>query len=646
MKISPTLSAHGKSRQLYNLLMATFIAASVTSTIVEAESCPVAPIGGNASGVVYYASAVQFKDLMFQSGGRAFTKTADGSSCDGVTYDGEGWPKIPLTCRERLWLAFHIRSENWNGTTIKPYKSGSYVLLYDGKGKVLVGWDGKNAKEVSPGRVVFDVPNPQDGIELYITNTDPSDYIRNIRVVHAADEATYAQQPFTEEYLNMYRRIGASVIRFMDASSASASVPIWSGTAVSRTATTITLPEGALPNFAAGQVLIASNAWPRIFIKSYDPSTRVITLESPLPLDNTPESPSISVIDFPNRTWEERAKTGSPFQQSSSGLALEYMIQLSNTLKADPWLSIPPAADDNWVRKAAELFKTKLDPSLKPYFEWGNESWNFGYPAYHYSEAMIRKLGLGAGVWIPADAYQAYRFVEISKILANVYGVSELAANRRQKPYYAVLTSQTAWTDRAKLVMDWSNANGAYPTMGHKAHEFADDFAVTFYWGRPASSTPVADATVAELIRAQIDHQNELMRDTAPVGYQFAIANEVIKRGMRLISYEGGTHLLPDNNNEIAQVNKLIEVNRDPRMKDVYLNALKLWQGLRDRFGADKVGLFNQYSMVGQYSKYGYWGQMESSFQDPATAPKHQAFIEWSRKCQTPGAPANLRLAQ
>ena len=57
--------------------------------------------------------------------------------------------------------------------------------------------------------------------------------------------------------------------------------------------------------------------------------------------------------------------------------------------------------------------------------------------------------------------------------------------------------------------------------------------------------------------------------------------------------------------------------NRNPRMRDVYLEYFGLWVAS----GGDTM---NQYNDVGAWSKWGLWGALEHVTQDPATAPKYR----------------------
>jgi hypothetical protein len=61
--------------------------------------------------------------------------------------------------------------------------------------------------------------------------------------------------------------------------------------------------------------------------------------------------------------WSNRTTPSS--DSFSNGVALEYMIQLSNTLGSNPWFCIPHMANDEYVRNFALLVKSQLRNDLK-----------------------------------------------------------------------------------------------------------------------------------------------------------------------------------------------------------------------------------------------------------------------------------------
>ena len=101
--------------------------------------------------------------------------------------------------------------------------------------------------------------------------------------------------------------------------------------------------------------------------------------------------------------------------------------------------------------------------------------------------------------------------------------------------------------------------------------------------------------------------------------------------GLELLAYEGGQHLVgtrgAENNEPLTFL--FHTMNRDPRMKRLYLKDLNRWH----RAGG---GIFVTFASTGTYSKWGSWGLLEHGFQDTDTAPKYQAVQEYIKGRQTP----------
>ncbi|MCA9759151.1 MAG: hypothetical protein KDA27_25380, partial [Candidatus Eisenbacteria bacterium] len=104
------------------------------------------------------------------------------------------------------------------------YPTGTYTLLYDGTGHLIPDIDAHSPVYFDNGgvdnRIEFQVTNPTNvGIVVDITDTDPNDHVRNIRVLRPDEDgtdyvSTYAQQPFRPLFLDRIRNYGA--LRFMD----------------------------------------------------------------------------------------------------------------------------------------------------------------------------------------------------------------------------------------------------------------------------------------------------------------------------------------------------------------------------------------------------------------------------------------------
>lgn len=100
------------------------------------------------------------------------------------------------------------------------YRSGKYIVLYEGEGKIEYYFAARKDEAASkPGRDIIDVDaSKSDGILLSITATDPNkngNYLRNIRVIHTDDQMLYQSgeifNPLFLEKINKF-----SVLRFMD----------------------------------------------------------------------------------------------------------------------------------------------------------------------------------------------------------------------------------------------------------------------------------------------------------------------------------------------------------------------------------------------------------------------------------------------
>jgi hypothetical protein len=105
-----------------------------------------------------------------------------------------------------------------NSGTGPPFRAGQYVVLYDGQGTLTYGGDAALVSSAA-GRDVINVATPTGGggIMLNITSTDPNhtgNYIRNIRVVYAAEESLLAAgNVFRPGFLSLLQNYRA--LRFM-----------------------------------------------------------------------------------------------------------------------------------------------------------------------------------------------------------------------------------------------------------------------------------------------------------------------------------------------------------------------------------------------------------------------------------------------
>jgi hypothetical protein len=134
--------------------------------------------------------------------------SADGNTWDDgrqIPMDSNGWVTSVLPDQRVHTLVY----DNAQG----HYPAGRYTVLYEGQGQLVVRGDAQVVSQ-EPGRMEVDITPSNTGLHVEIRATDPSDYIRNIRIIMPGFESTYQTNPFHPEFLDSLRTF--DVIRFMD----------------------------------------------------------------------------------------------------------------------------------------------------------------------------------------------------------------------------------------------------------------------------------------------------------------------------------------------------------------------------------------------------------------------------------------------
>jgi len=129
---------------------------------------------------------------------------------------GSPWGQGPQLNRDINGWVTSLESNCWAEALILTggfAPVGEYVCLYDGDGVIEFGQNSKIISR-SPGRIVVYITPTNSGSSVIIKQTNPTNYIRNIRVIMPGFESTYKTQPFTPQFLNRWR--SCNTIRFMD----------------------------------------------------------------------------------------------------------------------------------------------------------------------------------------------------------------------------------------------------------------------------------------------------------------------------------------------------------------------------------------------------------------------------------------------
>ncbi len=326
------------------------------------------------------------------------------------------------------------------------------------------------------------------------------------------------------------------------------------------------------------------------------------------------------------QSWEDRPRM-SDATWAAWGVPPEVMIHLANQIGADPWFTMPHLADDDYMRRFAQMVKADLDPRLKAYVEYSNEMWNFIFPQAGWAAAQAEAL------WGPSETgwmqYYGLRAAQVMDIWAEVYG------DEADTRLVRVAATHTGWPGLEESVL---MAPLAYLQLGRPAKDSFDAYAITGYFGYEMGGAEMAPQMNAWLDQAEAAADaagraqglrrvalREFVRETgfdaaiAPVtlaleqGSLRELIEEVFpyhagaarKAGLRLIMYEGGTHAAPHgaqvNDDRLAQF--FAAYNYTPEMAKLYELLLGGW--------VDAGGtLFNGFVDVAPATKWGSWGAL------------------------------------
>jgi hypothetical protein len=306
----------------------------------------------------------------------------------------------------------------------------------------------------------------------------------------------------------------------------------------------------------------------------------------------------------PVRDWSQRTRLSSRTWTADTGVPIEVMIALANRTGAHPWFNVPHQADDAYARSFAQTVKESLDPTLHVYVEHSNEVWN---AQFSQSEHIARQAAAQVP-GIDSIQYHGLRSRTLGAIFKEILGSGRVVA---------VLGAQAGnrWTGSRALEYLKSRFKGA---LGIDALAIGPYFAVM--------PGPKDSATFAAMtLDALFDHvRGKVLPATAATVRRYRdLAGSY---GIPLIAYEGGQHLVgiqsAENNERLTAL--FHAFNRDPRIKQLYLDYLGEWK----RAGGS---LFVHYFDVGRYSKWGSWGALEYLEQPRTVAPKFdalQTFVE------------------
>jgi len=325
--------------------------------------------------------------------------------------------------------------------------------------------------------------------------------------------------------------------------------------------------------------------------------------------------------------WSDRTTEFDYTFNLKTGVSLESQVLLINTLGSNPWFNIPYQATDNYITQFALYIRDHLRPDVKIYIEQGNECWGLGTHCGIYAQEQ----GLLQNLTVRADKYRFYdpslqgricfhikQGQHYINIIKSIFEQKQINSSNRIKH---VINTQVAWSGPIEVFFlcngDYYRSYDIVAMAPYLSYDLTDSNGNLLY-----SVDNIFDSIVDIAINNSvhlIKTISSLVKLNAP--------------NMQLALYEAGPDFssLTDTGN-LPLTNLSFFIHRDPRMKDA---LIKYFNNLTQN--ADfKLSIIDYFASVGQCSRYGCWGMIESSDANLQTSPKWLAYhgiINESRVC-------------
>lgn len=334
--------------------------------------------------------------------------------------------------------------------------------------------------------------------------------------------------------------------------------------------------------------------------------------------------------------WEDRPRR-QDYTWAQKGVPAEVMLELANTLGADPWFSMPHMADDSYVRQFARLVNEGLDADLRAYVEYSNEVWNWQFEQAAWADTQAKARWGGENLWMQ---FYGGRAAEVAQIWSEVFGDNSERLVR-------VVATQTGWLGLEEQVLTAPLWQAEDPARQAPAAYF-DAYAVTGYFGgilgtrdragqlrawiadsraqarAVAANRGLPGEAAAEFVeRHRYDAASAQaaaeLRDGLISGDASDTLSDLIERvlphharvarkhDLDLIMYEGGTH--------VVGIGPVVD---DPEITDFFIHFNyteemgTLYRDLLNGWSEAGGSLFNVFVDVSAPGKWGSWGALRT----------------------------------
>lgn len=290
-------------------------------------------------------------------------------------------------------------------------------------------------------------------------------------------------------------------------------------------------------------------------------------------------------------TWATRHTPASFNLAEGDGVSIEDIMAFTAMVGADPWLTTPWNADDDYIERFARYVHDHLAPGRAVYVETSNEVWNLGFPVARQARQEGTERGLSSNPREQQLFRYAQRSVEVMKIWERVFADNP-------KRLIRVVSTQQVVPASAELVLGWGDL---------ASH--VDALATAPYFGFDL----MKEGQTSDLTEIFARLDDRVDRAIATAGANKKIA---ARYGKRYLAYEAGQHIVLRTDVPLLQ-----SIQRDPRMYAAYKRYIRGWKA---HIG-DTLMLFGT---TGEIGRGGAWGLVEHSGQPASEAPKLRAALE------------------
>lgn len=327
----------------------------------EIVSNTTSPMGTNVADIRDWSASQPFVDVFKTA--RPFAV----HSSENVSYDKNGWPTSLNGGQAETYLLTDLSRA---GDNVIP--SGLYTVLYEGKGKIEYNGLGKLLGS-GAGRDVLYIDDLNGTLSITITETDPADYIRNIRILMPGG--------------------------------------ICQGDPLHHVASDEDCPTGDYRSFEEHSEDILFNPGYLRYMQSF----KVLRFMDFMDTNDSGVTAWSDLTRLSEATW-------SGYGIETGGAPIEIMVELANRLDADVWFCMPHKANDEYIRRFADYVRDNLKPELKAYVEYSNEVWNSIFEQSNYAEEQGRLRKLDRDPFMAQMKYYSRRTVEIFDIWEKSFG--------------------------------------------------------------------------------------------------------------------------------------------------------------------------------------------------------------------------------